>query len=350
MPLAVFLSAYTGRVVSWLALGAAAGVYFFCKGFLLLRRKRLILNTPSSKVRSASLGLVEVSGIAVGPYTMPAALSCKPCYYYKTIVWKLKQSGKSRSWEKVAEESLHVPFYVDDGTGRLLVNPAGAEVDLHCDMKEEYGDSLFSTGASMPLTVSGFLARHGIAGDEHVKVEEYCVKPHNPLFVLGTLAENIAGDTPRGISPEAAEAMYSLPGAEISRLLDSVGQPSTAAPQVVRLSSGHAPSQSSDMTSQQRIVAAMLKAGITSPAAWAVASDLPHSSPAAAAPAADPEFDLHPKTVLMQGKNDSTFYISWRSQREIIAGLGWRSALMIWGGPVLTLTCLYLLAADFGWL
>jgi hypothetical protein len=62
------------------------------------------------------------------------------------------------------------------------------------------------------------------------------------------------------------------------------------------------------------------------------------------------DFDLNPKTVVMKGQNNPAFFISWRSQREIAQSLGWQSALMIWGGPALTLLCLYILAARFGWL
>src|SRR5438034_2747637 len=89
----------------------------------MLQRKRLILNTPSSKVRSAAMGLVEINGLATGPYTMPAPISAVPCYYYRTMAWRWERRGKSSEWVKVADESLHVPFYLDDNTGRVLVDP-----------------------------------------------------------------------------------------------------------------------------------------------------------------------------------------------------------------------------------
>ena len=41
------------------ALGACGGLYLFYRGFRILQRKRLIVNTPTSKIRSAALGLVE---------------------------------------------------------------------------------------------------------------------------------------------------------------------------------------------------------------------------------------------------------------------------------------------------
>jgi len=44
---------------------------------------------------------------------------------------------------------------------------------------------------------------------------------------------------------------------------------------------------------------------------------------------------------MMKGKNNSTFLISWRSQRDLARTLGWKCTLMIWGGPALSLLCLY---------
>jgi hypothetical protein len=58
-------------------------------------------------------------------------------------------------------------------------------------------------------------------------------------------------------------------------------------------------------------------------------------------------YDLHPPVVLMKGSHDPTFLISWRSQRDLIATLSWKSTLMIWGGPALTLVCVYILLAHF---
>ena len=44
---------------------------------------------------------------------------------------------------------------------------------------------------------------------------------------------------------------------------------------------------------------------------------------------------------MMKGKNNPTFLISWRSQRDLARSLGWKCMLMIWGGPALFLLCLY---------
>ena len=126
-------------------LGFCAGIGLFVYGFRLLLRRRLILDTPFSKIRSASMGMIEVSGQAVGPYTMIAPITERPCYYYRTLVWEWKQSGKNKNWVKVVNECMHLPFFLDDNTGRLLVDPRGAELDLHRDFEQEFCDSFFTT-------------------------------------------------------------------------------------------------------------------------------------------------------------------------------------------------------------
>jgi hypothetical protein len=63
--LAFFLHS-RGDGVAIAIVGACAGVYWFYRGFRLLQRKRLILNTPGSKIHSAAMGLVEINGLAVG--------------------------------------------------------------------------------------------------------------------------------------------------------------------------------------------------------------------------------------------------------------------------------------------
>src|SRR5215469_8272845 len=183
----------------WAGLGATAGLYWFYKGFSLLQRKRLILNTPVSKTPSASMGLVEISGQATGPYVIPSPLQGRDCYYYRSIAWELRQRGKNREWVKLGEETLHVPFYLDDGTDKLLVDPRAAEMDLHCDLQEQYRASIFFEGPQNSGTVRDFLLRHGADLSRQIKVEEYCIKPKNFLFVLGTLSPNPGIDA--GVMP-----------------------------------------------------------------------------------------------------------------------------------------------------
>jgi E3 Ubiquitin ligase len=368
MPVATFLSSRPENLLVFAAIGAIAGVYWFVRGFRLLQRKRLILNTPTSKIRSASMGLVEISGLATSPYVMTSPLKQAQCYYYRSVAWQLKQQGKKSEWEKVAEESLHVPFYVDDGSGKVLVEPRGAEMDLHCDLQQEYHRSVLFSGPEMPGWVAEFLTRHGVDPDKRIKVAEYCIKPKNFLFVLGTLSQNPGLDA--SVTPAWAERRDH---AQVNDGLGSRhdnGDGVVKGAQIIKLSTEGAVLPATAMTQQGKIAAALTKAGISNSAAWNAAgvgvktarAEQAVSSPQTVAvePAFATEqqldsdeaegFDLHPPVVLMQGSHQPAFFISWRSQRDVVKLLGWKSDLMIWGGPALTLGCIYFLLEHFGWL
>ena len=335
-------------LVLWCVAGICAGIGLFFNGFRLLQRRRLILDTPFSKIRSASIGMVEVSGLAVGPYALVAPITARSCYYYRTLVWEWKQQGKNKNWVKVAGECMHVPFFIDDNTGRVLVDPRGADLDLHRDFEQEFCDSFFTAKDPAPENVRSFLARHGVVINNKIKVQEFCVKPKNSLFILGTLSENPGLDVgPQPVQDE--EAIGSL----FSR---AVALPIHLSP------AESVPLKTSEMTQQQKVAAALLKAGISSPAAWAAAGapaatvtkgvqvlsdptiEASRNNPSngdSIAPAGN-AFDLHPPVVLMKGTNNKTLLISWRSQQDVARSLGWQCAVMIWGGAALALLSLYL--------
>jgi E3 Ubiquitin ligase len=370
--LALYYSKDDGILLA--AIGALAGVYLFYRGFRLLQRKRLILDTPASKIRSAAMGLVEINGLAAGPYTMMAPITGVPCYYFRTTAWQWQQRGKNSEWVKVADESLHVPFFLDDSTGRVLVDPQGAEMDIHRDFHDEFSTALFSSSLEMPSNISGFLARHGVSTDKKIKIDEYCIKPKNALFILGTLAQNpglSVSATPvlsltaeqRALSFHIPDISGLSPDTDVStagKMLFSAFTNEPASPAGIHLLGAEPPGQVSDPAQQQKITAALVKAGITNPAAWAaaglvnpavVATPVSASTGGGAAATTAPEqFDLHPPVVLMRGTHDPAFLISWHSQRDVVSSLNWKSTLMIWGGPALTLLCAYIVAAHFDWL
>ena len=346
----------------WASLGAVFGLVLFRRGFRLLQRKRLIQNTPASKVRSASMGLVEISGHATGPYTLTAPMSQAPCYYYRTQVRQLKNINTSTKWELVADECLHVPFFLDDKTGRVLVDPHGAEMDLNCEFKEEYRSSL-------PAHVATFLRRYHLDCSRPTQVEEFSIQPQFPLFVLGTLTENpgievtpaAMPDSPTGPgifridlsggsqSAGLARLVENLPGARTTVLttVTTTGQETGSAP-VMRSKTFVNPMAPG--VSPESLVEALKKAGINNPAAWEAAG---LSAPDSVVPQAKTapnagEFDLHPKTVLMKGTANPLFMISFHSQRAVVGILGFKSAALIWGGPALTLFCSYYVLAHFG--
>jgi hypothetical protein len=241
-------------------------------------------------------------------------------------------------------------------------------MDIHRDFSEVYSNSVFSSSLGVPSNVGDFLARYGVDCGQKTKVEEFCIKPKNALFVLGTLSQNhgvgvsatpvrtVVTDLPKftpGSPLFSFQTVFSHTG-DMNRSVAGIG----GSEHVIRISGNDKTSGSADMTQQGKIASALLKAGISNPAAWAVAgvdhaamnSVASSGSGGGTAVCTAPEpFDLHQPVVLMKGTRHPDFFISWQSRRGVVRSLGWKSALMIWGGPLLTLVSAYIISADFGW-
>ena len=274
--------------ILWGVAGIGIGIRLFFRGFPFLKGKHLIQDTPTSTVRGAALGSVEVSGTVVGPYTLIAPLSQTDCFYYHAIA-----RGSSEEEKKPKEEILYVPFFLDDGTGRVMVDPRGAQTDLQPSVDDEYSSSMGDA-----LT-RHFLVRHGISSEYTAHLEEYCIRAGDRLYVLGTLREN--------------------PGLESAADCMAHG-----------ISQGFLSAAAADLQRRAAIES------ILPPA-----SSLPPMQQARSV--ATETFDLNPPVVLMRGTSGGPFFISWRSQRDVVEELAWRSVLYIWGGPVLALAGLWLL-------
>jgi E3 Ubiquitin ligase len=279
--------------VLWGIAGLGVGTFLFFRGFRPLRRKRLIQNTPTSTIRGAALGAVEVSGTVVGPYTLISPLSESDCFYYHAVA---RSTGEEE--KKVAEEALYAPFFLDDGTGRFMVDPRGAEMELRPSVDEEYSPQMSD------VFTRHFLVRRGLSSAAPAKLQEYCIRPGDHLFVLATLREN--------------------PGLESA----ADGLAAGAAP----VEQGFLSAAAADL--QRRA---------------AIESMLPPGSPVPLfpkIPPAEPDtFDLNPPVVLMKSVSGEPFFISWRSQRDVVEELAMRSVLYIWGGPILALAGLWLLVS-----
>jgi hypothetical protein len=126
--------------------------------------------------------------------------------------------------------------------------------------------------------------------------------------------------------------------------------PAGSKQQVIRLT----PDGESDVSTQQgRIAAALLKAGISSPTSWSGAGE---KSPAALAE--EQSAVTYQPGGLVESLNLTTARALEKAGSATLTHalsdtfqpFRWKPALMIWGGPILTLACIYLLAAHFGWL
>lgn len=116
----------------WLIIAAlaAAAAYSFWYAFKAWTKNRVIEDTPTSRVRSAAQGYVEISGLSVLPPDChtKAPLTRIPCAWWRYKIEERRYSGRSRSWCTIQGDTSTEPFLLDDGTGQCLIDPRGAEV------------------------------------------------------------------------------------------------------------------------------------------------------------------------------------------------------------------------------
>ena len=130
-----------GKLILYATLGFGAGIYCFFKGFKIYREYRVLADTPEMPIRSIPMGLVEIHGKAK-PATdklINSPVSQTPCLFYKVEIEKYVKDKDGGHWSNYKTNLNGVPFYLDDGTGKVLVNPFGAEYDLVQNARRETG-------------------------------------------------------------------------------------------------------------------------------------------------------------------------------------------------------------------
>lgn len=152
----------TGAFPALLAGGCFAG------GIHFLRLKRQIENTPTSRIRSLAMGMVEVRGRAERLYAVVSPMTQMACVYYRLRCYRRERNG----WRLTSTDSSgDIPFALRDDTGRITVDPRGAAVRPRTRQEGTPGGSTL------------FASAHRGDGDE--KWVEEVIAEGTPLYVLG---------------------------------------------------------------------------------------------------------------------------------------------------------------------
>lgn len=146
---------------------AFAGAGLIVYGFNRLREERLIADTPTSRVRSVAMGVAELAGIAREKQPLVSPLTGAGCLYYHYTVEEERSSGKSKEWVTVDQGESSQPFYLEDETGRIMVDPEGAETILNVAYRETKREG-------------GWLGRRR-------RYTEWRIVPGQRIFVVGTV-------------------------------------------------------------------------------------------------------------------------------------------------------------------
>ena len=170
-----------------LALAALLSLYY---SFRSLHRARLIEDTPTSRIRSAHQGYVELIGEAAIMKGEPilAPLSATPCCWWRYKVerkhdkgWRTQRSGVS--------DSL---FLLRDETGECIIDPEGAQVSPS-EKSIWFGPNATPSAGpdrGMGTSQSNYrfmginISVHNTFGGEYRYTEE-TIMPGDPIYAIG---------------------------------------------------------------------------------------------------------------------------------------------------------------------
>jgi hypothetical protein len=296
----------TLKVIAYLAIFSGVGIWLFFDGFKKWRRKRLIENIPTSKIRSMAMGLVELQGKATEwIYKLKGPLSGRDCVFYKYLIERYERRGKSSSWVKVADGgSVDNLFHLDDGTGKVLINPRRAEINLdQPDFSFESG--LF--GGDIPSNLVNFLDQNNIRyqtwfGKQRMRFREWYICANDQVYVLGSVAKN-----------ESFVSDFKMKLNE--RLREIKAKPE----EMMKLDNDGDGTVSID--EWQQAVAKMKEEMLE--------EQLKH-----------PEQAQETNFVIDKGQEETIFIISEKSEKDLLERLNWQSLAEIIGGAILASGCI----------
>jgi hypothetical protein len=183
-----------------LAVGFGAGLVWFFKGFRDYREYRVLADTPEMPIRSIPMGLVEIHGKARGDQVVSSPVSNTPCLFYRVDIEVYQQNPKGGGdWYHAATDTDGALFYVEDQTGKVLVDAHGAELDLIRSGYLEtgvgdyslvsYADSVIAEKREASLG-GRILSKMTGSYTGPYRLAEYCILPGHWYDLTGTCVEN----------------------------------------------------------------------------------------------------------------------------------------------------------------
>ena len=172
------------------AFASVGGLFAFFRGFRSLRTLRRIENTPTSKIRSMPMGLVELHGAAASEETFTGPFTDKPVVFWEATVEEYRRSRRSSRWVTIHKASSEEhPFYVEDETGSVLVLAANAETHLPNDYRESFGGGSLPAGLESYLDSSGIRARGLFGIGKRLRFTERHIVPGQTVYIHGVAQE-----------------------------------------------------------------------------------------------------------------------------------------------------------------
>lgn len=144
------------------------------------RLKRRIENTPTSKARSAAMGMIEMHGRAKRLYALVSPISQQPCIYY--CLKRYRRTSRDKQWQlQRITTSGTVPFIIEDDTGTIQINPLGAKLSPKTTHEGSLGQN-------------NIFYRGSIDNDPNEKWKEEVIYEGSMLYILGFARTQKNGD------------------------------------------------------------------------------------------------------------------------------------------------------------
>jgi hypothetical protein len=173
-----------GALLTFIGLGISGlmlifGLSFVFRGVSKFLALQKMANTPTSKVRSVALGLVELSGAASPGKDLRSHLLGKPCVFSRLVVEKYSRFKKK--WVQVGAFERTSRFRLKDASGIIPVDPDKAEYDFEFQSR----------------TMEVFLNNDGRAAMTKAEIEQTIARKQKH-FSFGPLQDYILGGKDSG--------------------------------------------------------------------------------------------------------------------------------------------------------
>lgn len=189
----------------YVTLGAIAIVACWFFAFRAIRRARLIEDVPTSKIRSAVQGYVELIGHAEameGP-AIVAPLTRQSCVWYRYCVEERRRSGKHLRWHIVEKGVSDGLFLLRDATGHCcVIDPEGADIKVH-DIRRWSGQHARPQAGPVKFgREAGWL---NLLSMGRYRYTEWRLDEYEPLYVIGRFRTIGGGQSLKPLRDEVRE-------------------------------------------------------------------------------------------------------------------------------------------------
>lgn len=113
-----------------LFIGFLVSLWFFFKGFRVMREYRVLADTPRMPIRSVPLGFVHIRGKADGAQVLTSPITHTPCCFYKVEIDQWKSRDRGHDWVRICTDIGGYQFHLRDDTGAILVDAHAADYDI----------------------------------------------------------------------------------------------------------------------------------------------------------------------------------------------------------------------------